>query len=77
MGSRTVERILPETTPGELFQKHIHYILIGDEFFWLAKDRNIEGWLNDYDGQLIDQMTYYYGPAGPIRTLYLVRLLHD
>ena len=77
LGSRTVERVLPDTTPGELFRKNIHYILIGDEFFSVAKDRNIQGWLNDYHGELIDQMTYYYGPTGPIRTLYLVRLLHD
>jgi hypothetical protein len=73
-GSRTVERILPDMTPDELFHKNIHYVLIGDEFFDVARERNIEGWLNDYHGQVIDQTTYYYGPTGPIRTLYLVRL---
>jgi hypothetical protein len=74
LGSRRVERILPDTTPVELFQKNIHYVLVGDEFFGVAKDKNIEEWLNDYRGQLIDQTNYYYGPTGPIRKLYLVRL---
>jgi hypothetical protein len=77
LGKRTVERILPDTPPEEIFRKNIHFILIGDEFFGVARDKNIRGWLSEYHGQLIDQMTYYYGPTGPIRTLYLVRLLRD
>lgn len=74
LGGRTVKRILPDATPAELFQSNIHYVLIGDEFFGVARDKNIESWLNDYHGQLIDQTSYDYGPMGPIRTLYLVRL---
>lgn len=75
LGSRTVERVLPDATPGGLSGKNIHYVVIGDEFFGVTRDKNIEAWLNDYHGQLVDQTTYYFGPTGPVRTLYLVRLL--
>jgi hypothetical protein len=74
LGSRTVKRILPDMTPDELRVERIHYIVMGDEFFDVAKERNIDEWLNDYHGQVIDQTNYYYGPTGPIRALYLVRL---
>jgi hypothetical protein len=74
LGSRTVDRMLPDMTAGEIFRKNIHYVLIGDEYFSVTKEKDIGKWLNDYHGQLIDQTTYYFGPTGPIRTLYLVRL---
>jgi hypothetical protein len=74
LGSRTVERILPDAAPDALSRKNIHFVVIGDEFFDVARDKSIDAWLGDYHGQLIDQMTYYFGPTGPVRTLYLVRL---
>jgi hypothetical protein len=74
LGSRTVERVLPDATPVELGKRNIHYVVVGDEFFAVANEKTVQAWLNDYHGQLIDQTNYDYGPDGPVRTLYLVRL---
>lgn len=73
-GNRSVERILPDDTSKELREKGIHYAVVGDEYFEVAAEKTIEEWLNKYDGELIDQMAYDYGPGGPVRRLYLVRL---
>jgi hypothetical protein len=73
-GTRTVERILRADTAGELRSKNIRYVVIGDEYFQTPADNAIEAWLTRYDGELVDQMSYDYGPGGPVRQLYLVRL---
>jgi len=57
-----------------LCEKGIHYIVVGNEYFEVSAEKTIEEWLNKYDGELIDQMNYNYGPTGPVRQLYLVRL---
>jgi len=73
-GNHAVERILPDATSKELREKGIHYVVVGDEYFEATAEKTIEEWLNKYDGELVDQMTYEYGPSGPVRRLYLVRL---
>jgi hypothetical protein len=73
-GKHTVKRILPNDSAKELREKKIRYVVIGDEYFEAAAEKTIEVWLNKYDGELVDQMAYDYGPSGPVRQLYLVRL---
>jgi len=73
-GNHAVERILPADTSTELRENNIRYAVVGDEYFEVAAEKTIEEWLNKYDSELVDQITYDYGPSGPVRRLYLVRL---
>jgi len=73
-GNHSVERILPDDTAKELRGKGIHYAVVGDEYFQVTAEKTIEEWLNKYDGELVGQTSYDYGPGGPVRRLYLVRL---
>jgi hypothetical protein len=73
-GNHAVERILPDDASNELRERDIHYVVIGDEYFAVAAEKTIEEWLDKYRGEMVEQVTYDYGPNGPVRRLYLVRL---
>ncbi len=74
LGSRKVERLLPNEPVEKLRQENVHHLVIDDEFFPATNERILEQWLKNNDGELIGQTNYYYSPGGNVRQLYLVRL---
>lgn len=72
-GSRRVERVLPEDTSEQLQSLGIHYVLVDDSFL-VMENQTIEQWLGQYQGDLVDQMTYDRKLGLPAGHLYLVHL---
>jgi hypothetical protein len=73
-GQRRVERLLPEEAPDALRQKQMRYVIMEEQYLDKVVKETLEQWLKQYDAEQISQLTYKYGPAGPMRRMYLVRL---
>ena len=71
-GRRCVERVLPTDTPSELWNKGIHYVLVDSSGIGFL-NMGIGDWTNQFNGVLIDSVTYEAIP-GTTATDYLVRL---
>jgi len=72
-GHRRVERVLPQDTPSELRQKGIRYVVV-EEIALQLTHQTIEQWMEQYNGQLVDQLEIMRDPGTPPGCLYLVCL---
>ena len=71
-GHRRVERVLPNDTPMQLQDKHIHFVLV-DSGGLSYLGMTIGQWTNQFDGVLIDTLEMETSP-GETGSEYLVRL---
>lgn len=72
-GSRRVEWVLPQDTPGELFRQGIHYVVIED--YPSLDCRDIGAWLARYHAHLIADIPFQKGGHFEnVSHLYITRL---
>ena len=72
-GQRRVERLLMDDTPERLHLLGIHFVVVEDTFFKLVNETP-EEWMNKYNADLVNQLTYTLKPGEEPKQVYLVRV---
>ena len=72
-GHGRVERILPNDPPDRVRARGIHCVFIEDEAL-ATNHETIEQWLERFQAELVDQMSYTTDPGAPRTHLYFARL---
>lgn len=73
LGQRRVKRVLPNELPKQLVSSGIHYVFVEDQALEVSK-MTITEWTQKYNGQVVDQWSFFKDPYHPPGHIYLVRL---